>query len=185
MPADIQDAGHGVRNLAGGEPIGRALTSLSPPRAESGRRSLLPLTVLFLLNLSSPTNSSSTAAFCNSRSCQSGRNSGASALAELGHYFYFVGHLGTCARTPRLSPSSLPVQPKFPHNGLAICQEVLTPFCRISYFTAVFSRLQILRLDPFCLEMIRSDRTTITISLQRPKKRKTFRRWRLSVDAPL
>ena len=36
---------------------------------------------------------------------------------------------------------------------------------KISYSTPLFSGLQIARFDLFCLEMIRSDRATITISL--------------------
>jgi hypothetical protein len=35
---------------------------------------------------------------------------------------------------------------------------------KIFYSIPLFNGLQIRRLDPFCLEMIRSDRATITIS---------------------
>ena len=37
---------------------------------------------------------------------------------------------------------------------------------KIFYSTRLFNGLQIGRFDPFCLESIRSDRATITISLQ-------------------
>jgi len=37
---------------------------------------------------------------------------------------------------------------------------------KIFYLTIFLNGLQISRFDPFCLEMIRSDRTTITISWQ-------------------
>lgn len=37
---------------------------------------------------------------------------------------------------------------------------------KLFYSTPLFNGLQISRFDPFCLEMIRSDLATITISLQ-------------------
>jgi hypothetical protein len=49
------------------------------------------------------------------------------------------------------------------YNGLAIHKWVLDRY-EIFYSIPLFNGLQISRFDPFCLEMIRSDHMTITIS---------------------
>jgi hypothetical protein len=51
-----------------------------------------------------------------------------------------------------------------PYNGLAIHKWVLNRLEKSLLYSSLCNGLQVGRCDPFCLELIRSDRATITIS---------------------
>jgi hypothetical protein len=52
---------------------------------------------------------------------------------------------------------------RFQYSGFQVPRGVLNLW-KMFYSTLLFNGLQISRFDPFCLETIRSDRATITIS---------------------